>query len=272
MLEEETGSAASDQTLMSAQADPPVQKETEETGGDSQPDVTLSSHNSMGNLDPALGQSVQGSHHEGDHDPAPGQAGKGSQQLGDHDPALGQTGKGSQQLGDRDPALGQTGKGSQQLGDSGSAPVKPAKGSHRFPLRQNAGGYRELSLPPTVSGGRGTEERDVATFSAIFEQLDPETSAALELSLAANGMEHVLTRVLKGKEVMERDPPTSKPDLLVPGRDYVAADGTVMQEYFDGTDDEEDEPLEQGSAEDILAQRQVPDVTGDRQNIRPARV
>ena len=152
------------------------------------------------------------------------------------------------------------------------APVKPAKGSHRFPLRQNAGGYRELSLPPTVSGGRGTEERDVATFSAIFEQLDPETSAALELSLAANGMERVLNRVLKGKEVMERDPPTSKPDLLVPGRDYVAADGTVMQEYFDGTDDEEDEPLEQGSAEDILAQRQVPDVTGDRQNIRPARV
>ena len=39
---------------MSAQADPPVQKETEETGGDSQPDVTISSHNSMGNLDPAL--------------------------------------------------------------------------------------------------------------------------------------------------------------------------------------------------------------------------
>ena len=147
---------------MSAQADPPVQKETEETGGDSQPDVTLSSHNSMGNLDPALGQSV-----------------KGSQQLGDHDPARGQTGK----------------------------------GSHRFPLRQNAGGYRELSLPPTVSGGRGTEERDVATFSAIFEQLDPETSAALELSLAANGMERVLNRVLKGKEVMERDPPTSKPEL-----------------------------------------------------------
>ena len=32
---------------MSAQADPPVQKKTEETGGDSQPDVTLSSHNSM---------------------------------------------------------------------------------------------------------------------------------------------------------------------------------------------------------------------------------
>ena len=63
---------------MSAQADPPVQKETEETGGDSQPDVTISSHNSMGNLDPALGQT-----------------GKGSQQLGDHDPALGQTGKGS---------------------------------------------------------------------------------------------------------------------------------------------------------------------------------
>ena len=60
---------------MSAQADPPVQKETEETGGDGQPDVTLSSHNSMGNLDPALGQSVQGSHHEGDHDPAPGQVG-----------------------------------------------------------------------------------------------------------------------------------------------------------------------------------------------------
>ena len=155
---------------MSAQADPPVQKETEETGGDSQPDVTLSSHNSMGNLDPALGQSVQGSHHEGDHDPAPGQAGKGSQQLGDHDPALGQTGKGSQQLGDRDPALGQTGKGSQQLGDSGSAPVKPAKGSHRFPLRQNAGGYRELSLPPTVSGGRGTEERDVdsRSYTAVW--------------------------------------------------------------------------------------------------------
>ena len=46
---------------MSAQADPPVQKETEETGGDSQPDVTLSSHNSMGNLDPALGQSGKGS-------------------------------------------------------------------------------------------------------------------------------------------------------------------------------------------------------------------
>ena len=55
---------------MSAQADPPVQKETEETGGDSQPDVTLSSHNSMGNLDPALGQSVEGSQ-VGDHDPAP---------------------------------------------------------------------------------------------------------------------------------------------------------------------------------------------------------
>ena len=85
----------------------------------------------------------------------------------------------------------------------------------------------------------------------------------MELSLAANGMERVLNRVLKGKEVMERDPPTSKPDMLVPGRDYVAADGTVMQEYFDGTDDEEDEPPEQGSAEDILAQRQVPNVTGD---------
>ena len=119
---------------MSARADPPVQKETEETGGDSQPDVTISSHNSMGNLDPALGQSV-----------------KGSQQLGDHDPALGQTGKGSQQLGDRDPALGQTGKGSQQLGDSGSAPVKPAKGSHRFPLRQNAGGYRLSSRRPLLT-------------------------------------------------------------------------------------------------------------------------
>ena len=54
---------------MSAQAAPPVQKETEETGGDSQPDVTLSSHNSMGNLDPALGQSVKGSQQLGDHDP-----------------------------------------------------------------------------------------------------------------------------------------------------------------------------------------------------------
>ena len=57
---------------MSAQADPPVQKETEETGGDRQPDVTISSHNSMDNLDPALGQT-----------------GKGSQQLGDHDPGRG---------------------------------------------------------------------------------------------------------------------------------------------------------------------------------------
>ena len=67
--------------------------------------------------------------------------------------------------------------------------------------------------------------------------------------MAANGMERVLKRVLKGRE---GDPLESKP--LVPGRDYVAADGTMLNEYFGDTDDEQveqDDHVEHGSAEDI---------------------
>eukprot|EP01048_Picozoa_sp_COSAG05_P035979 COSAG05_NODE_15943_length_357_cov_0.937984_2_plen_76_part_01 len=42
----------------------------------------------------------------------------------------------------------------------------------------------ELSLPPTVSGERGADENEVvADLSVLFKSLDPETSAAVELSL-----------------------------------------------------------------------------------------
>ena len=74
--------------------------------------------------------------------------------------------------------------------------------------------------------------------------------------MAANGMERVLERVLKGKE---SDPPGSGPDPTIPGRDYVAADGTMLKGYFGDTEDEpmeQDDPVEHGSAEDLLSRRQ----------------
>ena len=78
--------------------------------------------------------------------------------------------------------------------------------------------------------------------------------------MAANGMERVLERVLKGKE---SDPPGSGPEPTIPGRDYVAADGTMLNEYFGDTEDEAMEPRSRtnlssmdGSAEDLLSRRQ----------------
>ena len=75
--------------------------------------------------------------------------------------------------------------------------------------------------------------------------------------MAANGMERVLERVLKGKE---SDPPGSGPDPTIPGRDYVAADGTMLKGYFGDTEDEpmeQDDPVEHGSAEDLLSRRLI---------------
>ena len=206
---------------MSAAADPPVQSKIEVPGDSGQPGVTPSGHKT-GNDDPARGTSLV--------------AGKGSEETGDDDPA-----RGTSLV---------SGKGSTATGKPGPSP----KGSYRYALRRDAGGYRDLALPPAASDGLFTNEVVID-----FDGLDPEVSAALERSLAASGMERVLKRVLRGKV---GDPPTSKPAQVVPYRDYVSADGTVLRDYFGDTDDEhmhQDDHDEPGSAEFVLAQMQHED-------------
>ena len=55
------------------------------------------------------------------------------------------------------------------------------------------------------------------------------------------------------------DGQTQETEPAIPCRDYVAADGTMLNEYFGDTEDEHvepDDPVEHGSAEDLLSLRQ----------------